>query len=363
MIAAACPLPYIEKMPGTLTRKEWNQVIQFAEDTTLHRHDRDPDDIEHGKPHWESVAMTGAALAQAEKVDPRLATIFGLVHDCCRENDASDPDHGFRAAKLVESTPLFTNLLGHEGAALLAKACALHNEPERHGDPRIGVCLDADRLSLGRVGTEVKEEYLSTVSASRLVRGHANLSRQGEPSVFHAYHGSHRLGDRQAPSQGNIIYAALDEESAAFYGETRGLLVSARRLADLTDPMALIRTPIFDQLKEHDQSNSYYNRESGEKVSVFDFLEAGDFYHTEGRRGQESFISEVMGWGYDAVLINDISHSAHPTLAVSPAARMVWLSPVLSDDWKPPVRERDAIPSIGNASLISPQAQSPAILR
>lgn len=47
----------------------------------------------------------------------------------------------------------------------VAKGCALHTEAGPTDDPTLGVCWDADRLNLWRVGKEPLPNYLSTPAA------------------------------------------------------------------------------------------------------------------------------------------------------------------------------------------------------
>ena len=45
---------------------------------------------------------------------------------------------------------------------LLVTACEIHNGAPPQTDPTLAVCLDADRLDLGRVGITPDPKYLST---------------------------------------------------------------------------------------------------------------------------------------------------------------------------------------------------------
>jgi hypothetical protein len=51
---------------------------------------------------------------------------------------------------------------------LLVTACRIHNGGMPQSDPTLAVCLDADRLDLGRVGITPDPEYLSTLTAKSI---------------------------------------------------------------------------------------------------------------------------------------------------------------------------------------------------
>jgi uncharacterized protein len=86
-----------------------------------------------------------------------------------RLNDGRDPDHGRRAARFALELHA-DGLLPLEGFQLaeLEDALARHADGERSGLPTTGVCWDADRLHLPRVGTTPRRELLSTPIADLL---------------------------------------------------------------------------------------------------------------------------------------------------------------------------------------------------
>ena len=51
---------------------------------------------------------------------------------------------------------------------LLVTACEIHNGAPPQTDPTLAVCLDADRLDLGRVGITPDPKYLSTPTAKSI---------------------------------------------------------------------------------------------------------------------------------------------------------------------------------------------------
>ena len=54
----------------------------------------------HGVDHWQRVERNGVYLCQFNEADQLVVQLFALFHDCKRENDHRDLDHGPRAEKL-----------------------------------------------------------------------------------------------------------------------------------------------------------------------------------------------------------------------------------------------------------------------
>ncbi len=132
-----------------------------------------PVDGVHGPAHWARVSRAGLKLAKITPgADQEVVHMFALFHDSRRENEDTDPDHGFRGAELARSMR-GTHLMHLNDAQfeLLRCACVHHTDGEISTDPTIGCCWDADRLDLGRVGVELEidPEYLSTVAARRML--------------------------------------------------------------------------------------------------------------------------------------------------------------------------------------------------
>lgn len=119
----------------------------------------------HGIAHWDRVDENGQTLSKFTGADRDVVRAFAYLHDCCRESDGADPQHGPRAA-------VFARHLGSRGlglteaqVAILAAACELHEKGQTTSDPTIGTCWDADRLDLGRVGRKPNPRFLSTRKA------------------------------------------------------------------------------------------------------------------------------------------------------------------------------------------------------
>ena len=126
----------------------------------------------HGPRHWITVSRLGLKLAQATPgADPEVVHMFALFHDSRRENEGSDPDHGFRGAELARSMRGSHLIhLNDSQFELLRFACTHHTDGGVSTDPTIGCCWDADRLDLGRVGIEPEVAYLSTTAGREMVR-------------------------------------------------------------------------------------------------------------------------------------------------------------------------------------------------
>lgn len=119
----------------------------------------------HGERHWRAVAATGLELARRDgRVDPAICLAFAVLHDCRRVNEHRDPRHGPAAADVAQSSAPLHALLGADRAGLVAEAC-LHHEggKPRRDQPLIGACFDADRFTLGRVGTDPDPWFFSVV--------------------------------------------------------------------------------------------------------------------------------------------------------------------------------------------------------
>lgn len=121
----------------------------------------------HGLWHWENVYHNGIELASAARKngvrsDGNVIHLFALFHDACRVNENEDPQHGLRGANLM--LKLYQKGLFEATDAqirLLHFACASHTDGAVHANPTIGICWDADRLDLHRVGITPRKGLLS----------------------------------------------------------------------------------------------------------------------------------------------------------------------------------------------------------
>jgi uncharacterized protein len=121
----------------------------------------------HGEHHWRTVGANGLWLAEPlDGADTLVIFLFALLHDSMRVNDSIDPEHGPRAAAFA--VQLYAEgLLGTTPAQLetLRYACFEHTNGLVSSDPTVGVCWDADRLDLPRVGIQPDPARFSTARA------------------------------------------------------------------------------------------------------------------------------------------------------------------------------------------------------
>jgi uncharacterized protein len=135
----------------------------------------------HGASHWDRVHENGVALARLNGANLAVIALFAIFHDCRRESEWLNLDHGREAAKFLaerrQQIPL-----GDEEFELLRRACASHSERTNH-DPDLTVmtCWDADRLDLGRVGFKPDPKRLCTPEArdERIIAWAYRRSRAG----------------------------------------------------------------------------------------------------------------------------------------------------------------------------------------
>lgn len=143
----------------------------------------------HGEPHWRRVFERGREICGATPgADLDVVRWFAWLHDCARNNDGSDPQHGHRAARLVASAidigfsvPLQPGQLGK-----LLMAMSAHTDGRTSEDPTIGACWDADRLDLPRCGIIPDPTFMSTaagVVAAQRIRQKVATRRRAERSA------------------------------------------------------------------------------------------------------------------------------------------------------------------------------------
>jgi uncharacterized protein len=126
----------------------------------------------HGLDHWRAVARTGNELApKTWGADGAVVEAFAALHDACRVNDDDDPGHGGRSAQLARELHA-EGILDLDVGQMekLVLACRTHTDGATSSDATVGVCFDADRLDLGRVGIEPDPFYMSTVARRERAR-------------------------------------------------------------------------------------------------------------------------------------------------------------------------------------------------
>ena len=119
----------------------------------------------HGPQHWQTVAAFCLMLArQTPGADEAVALLFGVLHDCLRVDDHRDPHHGRRAGALARAMHGGLFHLEPPQLQVLETALSLHVDGLVSADPAIGVCWDADRLHLWRIGVVPDPTLLSTAA-------------------------------------------------------------------------------------------------------------------------------------------------------------------------------------------------------
>lgn len=122
----------------------------------------------HGVEHWKRVAAAGHALLEGEpEADHVVVFLFALFHDSMRLNDGYDLDHGRRGFALARDLHGSLHTISDDRMDLLETVCDLHEEGRVTCWPTTGVCWDADRLNLWRVGVRPDPGLLSTPEAKR----------------------------------------------------------------------------------------------------------------------------------------------------------------------------------------------------
>jgi uncharacterized protein len=122
----------------------------------------------HGERHWRAVARAALEITREDDApDPVVLLLFAVLHDCRRELETRDPEHGPRAADVaVELRRRGLFVITDEQFAQLDEACRLHDTGAVSDDPTIGACYDADRLNLTRLGITPDPAFLSRPIAS-----------------------------------------------------------------------------------------------------------------------------------------------------------------------------------------------------
>ena len=118
---------------------------------------------EHGPFHWETVERNGLHLAAViPDCDQIVVQAFGPLHDCRRTTDGADQEHGARAAEFARKLHRQGELpLTSDQMEKLTFACFHHDQGMTSADPTIGICWDADRMDLIRVGILPERKFFS----------------------------------------------------------------------------------------------------------------------------------------------------------------------------------------------------------
>jgi uncharacterized protein len=123
----------------------------------------------HGPNHWKNVEANGLSLARDSDADIIVVRLFAVFHDCERQTDSTDPEHGQRAAALALGLHGSLFSIAPQQLDDLCYACTWHHRGKVTDHPTIGVCWDADRLDLPRVGIRPDVKMMSTAEGKRRV--------------------------------------------------------------------------------------------------------------------------------------------------------------------------------------------------
>jgi uncharacterized protein len=94
--------------------------------------------------------------------------LFAVFHDSRRVNECTDYCHGQRGAALAAELRGQLFDLPDADFDLLHQACVDHTDGLLDGDITMQTCWDADRLDLGRVGTDPDPRRLCTAAAKAI---------------------------------------------------------------------------------------------------------------------------------------------------------------------------------------------------
>ena len=128
----------------------------------------------HGIEHWESVYTNTLILSKVYGVYSKVFMLFALLHDSQRFDEDDDLEHGIRAAKKVQSyLDEGKIILGIKDQKRLLYACSNHTKANKndplYDDLIVQICLDADKLDIGRVGVIPEKSHFLTPYAQILV--------------------------------------------------------------------------------------------------------------------------------------------------------------------------------------------------
>ena len=161
IIESTFPGPLPIHRPSVHCRTEFTTGLPALLDTLLRSSPGAKSSI-HGSRHWlETAALALMLLPDCPSADAATVLLFAMLHDSQRINDSDDPDHGRRAAGLVSQIDGRYVSLSDWQRSRLEQACALHADGFVTTDATVGLCWDADRLGLWRVGATPTPDRLS----------------------------------------------------------------------------------------------------------------------------------------------------------------------------------------------------------
>ncbi len=123
----------------------------------------------HGLSHWKRVERNALYLAEGTDADIEVVRLFAVFHDSKRESDGFDLEHGIRAAEYVKELNGHVFELEDDRFELLYQACKNHTTQQNTDNLNMGICWDADRLDLGRIGIDPDVKFFNTKKAKAIV--------------------------------------------------------------------------------------------------------------------------------------------------------------------------------------------------
>jgi len=129
----------------------------------------------HGINHWERVFLNTQKLSKYYNIESDIFELFALLHDSQRFDDYADLGHGQRAKKFTKSLiEKGTIKLNKDDQERLLYACENHTKPNKkhklYNDLIVQICLDSDKMDIGRVGVIPDEKYFLTDYAKELIK-------------------------------------------------------------------------------------------------------------------------------------------------------------------------------------------------
>jgi len=143
----------------------WSKVLEVEAICIAFCHSSETET--HGLPHLRNVSYTAGRIASAVNEDIEAAVVAGFLHDCARQDDNGGREHAYESALMARG--IIQEHYPHLEVERLYACIALHADGKVTEDMLIGSVWDADRLDLARIGIEVREEFLSTLIAKRIV--------------------------------------------------------------------------------------------------------------------------------------------------------------------------------------------------
>ena len=125
----------------------------------------------HGISHWHRVLSNSIEICLQDKVeiDRRIIhalTLFAMLHDCERDDDDADPEHGHKAAEVFESLHYrYADIMGDELIDTVTYAIRWHSSGRISDNYLTQVMWASDRLDLVRVGVTPSHRLLALPGA------------------------------------------------------------------------------------------------------------------------------------------------------------------------------------------------------